>query len=357
MKERDPDSRRPSDREAIEATAAAWLAQRDDGLTAEAETNFARWRAADPRHEAAVARLEAAWAALQPLRDFRPEAERHPDRDLLRTRPAGRVVRFPALAALATAAALVVGVWWLASGRHPGDAAPHRYATTVDGYERVVLADGSLLELNSNTEVNVGFTAAERRVRLVRGEAHFTVAKDAARPFSVEAAAVAVRAIGTAFNVRLGAGDVEVLVTEGKVEVAKHAGPALVAGSSREGPPASGGPTPLSASERMVIPFSPAAAVVVPIVEKVAPEVVRETLSWQGPRLVFVDRPLSEVVAEFNRRNQVQLSLADDELAKMPIGGSFRAENVEAFVRLLTRDNDFIADRPEPNRIVLRRAK
>ena len=178
---------RPSDQEAIEARAAAWLAERDAGLAPEAAAEFARWCAADPRHAAAVARLENTWAALQALREFRPEAERHPDRDLLRPRgrAARRVIAFPVATALALAASLMIAaVWWFGfapRGREPVQS----YATTVDGYQRVTLSDGSLLELNGSTEVSVRYTRDERRVQLARGEAHFTVAKNPARPFWV----------------------------------------------------------------------------------------------------------------------------------------------------------------------------
>ncbi|HRJ48303.1 MAG TPA: DUF4880 domain-containing protein, partial [Opitutaceae bacterium] len=79
----EPTSRRASEHETIEATAAAWLAQRDDGLDAAAAAEFELWRRKDPRHEAAVARLETTWHTLQQLRDFRPAARMHPDRDLL----------------------------------------------------------------------------------------------------------------------------------------------------------------------------------------------------------------------------------------------------------------------------------
>lgn len=379
-------SERPSDREAIEATAAAWLAARDDGLSLEEEAGFARWRAADPRHAAAVARLERTWAALQQLREFRPEARRHPDRDLLARRSrVGRVVRFPAIATAALAAALaVMAAWWLNGGMR-ADNMPQRYATAADGYESVTLEDGSLLQLNSSTEVGVRFTPSDRRVWLLRGEAHFTVAKDPARPFSIEAGSVTVRAIGTAFNVRLGAGDVEVLVTEGKVEVIKALGLALlpvrqaqgperVEGPGRNGaaadragpsrgehddldapPPADGRPMYLSANERVIIPTSRLAAPAPPVVEKITPEAVRKAFAWQEPPLVFSNTPLADVVEQFNRRNAVQLVIAEDDLRALPVGGSFRAENVRGFVRLLDAGGDIVADRSDPHRIVLRR--
>ena len=113
----------------------------------------------------------------------------------------GKTTSFPGRwIAVAAAAALVLAAgWWTLRSVVSLPPAAH-YVTTVGGYERVMLADGSVLELNGDTEAEVRFTAAERRVRLARGEAHFTVAKNSARPFWVEANDVAVRAVGTAFN-------------------------------------------------------------------------------------------------------------------------------------------------------------
>lgn len=334
---------RPSDDEAIAATAAAWLAQRDDELAPAAARDFAAWRAADPRHEAAVQRLEHTWSALQQLRDFRPAAVRHPDRDLLRGRARVRPVRlWPVWAA--AAAFLVAGLLWWA---RPGPAAPgvQIFATAGEGYERVHLADGSILELNGGTEVQVDFSGPGRRVHLRRGEAHFTVAKDASRPFLVEAGGVSVRAIGTAFNVRYGLREVEVLVTEGRVAVAPAAGPAAE--------PAV--PLQLGANERTVIATAGPAVPAAPPVERVGPGRIREALAWQGPRLVFADTPLAEAAAQFNRHNAVRIELADAELGALPIGGSFRAEHVDAFLRLLEGGGEIAVERPAPDRVLLRR--
>jgi len=83
---------------------------------------------------------------------------------------------------------------------------------------------------------------------------------------------------------------------------------------------------------------------------------MREELAWQGPRLIFADTPLAQVVVEFNRRNQVQIVLADAELGALTVVGSFRAENVEAFVRLIAT-GDIVVERPAADRIVLRKAR
>ncbi len=339
----------PDHDEAIEAMAAAWLAERDDGLTPEKEAEFQQWRQTSPRHEAAVARLEETWNALLGLENFRPEAQAHPDPDLLA--PARRhkpvlapVVAWSAAAAAALMLGLAGGIWW---HLHRQPAPPEVYATTAESYQWVTLADGSVAELNASSEIRVDYTPAERRVQLVRGEAHFTVAKNKERPFWVQAGSVRVRAVGTAFDVRITDGEIDVLVTEGKVTLAKSEAGAAVAPAAE--------PAHLAAGQRAVVATADPGAV--PVIENVSPTIIGDVLAWQGARLVFVATPLADVVSEFNRRNPVQIELGDSALGVLPISGSFRPENVEGFVRLLAQGGDISVDRPSSDRIILRRAR
>jgi transmembrane sensor len=333
--------------EAVEAQAAAWLAERDDGMSQEDLEAFARWRQEDSRHDTAVIRLERTWQALQQLRNFRPQARMHPDCDLLAPRARPRLCRAPALAFASALVALlgVVMVRWI----YPSAQA---YSTAAAGYQHVLLSDGTVMEMRAETDVVVRFGREERRVQLKRGEAHFTVAKDRERPFFVTAGDVSVRAVGTAFNV-IHAGDkVEVLVTEGRVAIedAKKM-PRVV---SQELPALQAGDRAVLASPTLITRGAEPAPMSI-VVEKLAPEKIREALAWQGPRLVFFETPLSEVVAQFNRHNTVQLVLGDPELGSIPVGGSFRAENLEAFVRLLSDGNGIDVIR-SGNRLELRRS-
>jgi transmembrane sensor len=343
--------KRPGTDDAVEARAAAWLAQRDDGFTADDEAAFSAWRDADPRHAAAVARLDAAWQALGQLRSYRPAARAHPDPDLLQPRMPHRVLAFPAAALAGLAAAIVVAfvVWqWNRSPAAPLQVSTQVYTTTVGGYQRLTLTDGSVVELNDSSEVRVRYTPEERRVQLVHGEAHFTVAKNKARPFFVETRGVAVRAVGTAFDVRLAPAQVEIFVTEGIVQLHRTAG----ANTPHSG--VAGESPLLGAGWRAVVPVDPPSALTM---EMIGADRLRDALTWQGPRHVFVETPLAEVVEQFNRRNQIQLALGDAELANLPVGGSFRAENVETFVRLLASSGEISVERPDPQRIILHKAR
>ncbi len=338
----------------IEEVASDWLTQRDEGFSIAQKRDFERWCRADPRHAAAVVRLEAACALLEKMPLVR--AELQPVVEFpVKPRVAAPAKKFPILrlvVALAAVVALTALGWW----QWPRTSSSSQlYATSTGGYERVVLADGSVVELNANTELRVDLAPAERRVALLRGEAHFTVAHDTSRPFIVSAHGVAVRAVGTAFNVRLAATSVEVLVTEGKVAVSDSAAPSAAVVT----------PTLLAANERTRIATQPALSITAPtgslapapVVEQVTSEALREALSWQERKLVFSETPLRDVVAQFNRRNRTQLLLGDPALAGRPVGGTFAADNVEGFVRLLGGSGSITVERRDETTVILRAAR
>jgi transmembrane sensor len=207
------------------------------------------------------------------------------------------------------------------------------------------LADGSVVELNRDGKIETTFTPSERRVRLVRGEALFTVTKNPSRPFVVEAGPVSVRAIGTAFDVRRADTSIDVLVTEGTVHVERPVG------SSGAAP----APTPVTAGQLATV--NTAAAGFPVVVSGVVKAQIESALAWQGVRLELADLPLSEVIAEFNLRNRQQILIGDPAIAGLLVGGNFRADNLESFVRLLEQSFGVAAERRDDGTIVLRRAK
>ncbi len=334
----------------IEDAAIAWLTEREDGFTPARANEFARWLRADPRHAANVARLEQSLDLLHDLPAFRVEINTAFERG-------APLVPFPPRVAevvpvrgarrwlnplwFGVAAALAVGAFIGWRALQP-PAAMH-YATTVAGYERARLDDGSTLELNAATALNVQFTAAERRVRIETGEAHFAVAHDAARPFIVSAGDVSVRAVGTAFNVRLDGDGVEVTVIEGKVRVGQ--------GGTDES--AATEATLVVAGQRIHIPKQ----ALPPPIETLPPAVLRESLAWQSTLVDFSEAPLASVVVRFNSRSRIQLILADKELADRRIGGAFALDEAEAFVRLLERDGEIVGERCGETEIHLRRKR
>jgi transmembrane sensor len=232
---------------------------------------------------------------------------------------------------------------WLASSL---DKESQTYTADATVPKRVALTDGSVIDLNSNSRLQVHFSAGERKLDLSAGEAHFQVAHNAARPFVVTAHSVSVRAVGTVFDIRLVGDNVDVLVTEGKVEVDRR-----------------GATTSFSKSVAIVLQLTAGERTLVtptldcaPRVENILPAAVHARLSWQDRMTNFVDVPLSEMVARINCCNTTQLVIADPSLADRRIGGVFALDQVDAFVQLLEQDGDIVAER-HGTEIVLRRVR
>lgn len=313
-----------------DSMAAAWIARRDRNLSAAEQDEFLEWLRAHPRNAEAWRTAESAWRRLERLKEWQPGHSSAANPDLL-AQPRRRRRRSQVVwTALSTAVAAVLLVVLSRPTVLPpqGVDLPGTPAVVRHEPQQRTLSDGSVVEWRPGTTFDVDFSASERRIILHAGEAHFVVAKNPARPFIVEAGRTTVRAVGTAFNVQHSAGEVQVLVTEGKVQV--HPDPAAASLDSSE---AAAVPV-LVAGERIHIDR---AAPLAPSISHPTALEIEKALSWQGLRLEFRDLPLREVVEEFNRhsRHGPRLKVADEATGALRIGGTFRAENAEAFIRLL----------------------
>jgi transmembrane sensor len=301
----------------IEFEAADWLARRDAGRwRAGDDKAFEQWIAASTAHRVAYLRLEAAWRKSDRLRALNPGDllvdEAADDWTCDAEQPLERASRVRWLgggvAALAAASAFFMFV-----------GAGVQYETPVGGFQRLPpLTDGSHIELNTDTKIEVAYSDAERRIDLDRGEAFFSVAKDKARPFIVDAGHYRVVAVGTAFSVYREGDAIEVLVTEGKVRIERD--PALRQGT---------GPLLVAAGHKADIDAD------APVVRSVAETEYDHQLGWREGLLVFDDQPLREVAAEFNRYNRQKLVIADPKVGDITVGGTFRPTNVAGLTRLL----------------------
>jgi transmembrane sensor len=223
-----------------------------------------------------------------------------------------------ALLAAATVAAFLLGlglVLW-----QPDSDSPQLYSTSVGPAEEFILEDGSSIVLNTASEISVRYTERSRDVTLLRGEARFTVARNSDRPFQVHAGTTLVRAIGTAFTIRLqprtrGASvSTEVLVTDGTVEIVRTTDRRLLS---------------LTAGRSAKIDAGRVT------VTSVQPAEIDNQLAWIQGLIVFNGDPLSDVVSEFNRYNTRQLRIDDPAIAAMRISGTFVATDVGSFLTAL----------------------
>jgi len=288
----------------IELQASRWLAARDADASPNAA--FDRWLDTDIRHRVAYLKLEAAWLRSDRLRDLRP-LDREVNRDLLRPPRRYWTLAIAASVLLVSIAATI----YFAQTQFGWQ----RYETRVGGFSRVVLEDGSVIDLNTDSDLRVRIGAARREVQLLHGEGRFQVAHDASRPFVVTAADAAVRAVGTAFTVRLrDSKQVDVLVSEGTVDIAA---------------PRLGYAPPVHAGEAAVLAADHVS------VRRLEPQQLERRMAWTTGRLQFRGETLAEAVTEFNRYNRRQLRITDASIAPLRVGGTFNATDPESFAAAL----------------------
>jgi transmembrane sensor len=314
--------------------AAGWLACCDRGLTAAEQDDFLQWLAADQRHGEWLAVHRAVVGDFTAFALWRPEHREEPNPDLLA--PPRRRPRWQAPAVLAAAAVVAIGMT-LWRGESGSAATP---------LARRLLEDGSAVELNRGAIVRDAFTAEERRLELMNGEAYFSVAKNPDRPFTVRAGGVEVRAVGTEFSVRLDAGTVEVIVTEGRVGVRRE--------FDRASSATAGDAAFVDAGHKATVSLT---AGTLPHVSVATSAQTSRHLGGQAQLLDFSSAPLAVAVTEFNRRNRVQFEITDVELAALPIVASIRSDNVEGFAQFLAAAPGLQVERSGPDVIIVRRKR
>ncbi|KRA60070.1 iron dicitrate transport regulator FecR [Caulobacter sp. Root655] len=230
--------------------------------------------------------------------------------NLVALRPTRRVWLWSAGSAIA--AALVAGLVLLPGSGLLGGRET-RYVAGVGERRTIVLEDGTRIELNAASRLTVRFERNARHVRMDDAQAFFDVAKDARRPFLIEAGDTQVRVVGTRFDVRHRDGQVAVAVQRGLVEVR----------------PASAAPIRLRAGQGLshVEGQDDARVAVVP---------VDEVTGWRQGRLIYRDRPLSEIVGDLNRLFPRPVKLADARAADMRLSGVLIVDEQDAMVGRLS---------------------
>ena len=293
--------------EDIDELASLWLAREQGGLTAEEKEALHAWLTQSSRHQVAYLRLKAAWE-----RAGRLAALRTPMRSASPKISAFFWLRVPALAAAAVVL-VYVGKSYLEEHRLRTVA---YYSTAVGRTHSYQLADGTRMDLNTDTHLRADIGDGERVVTLESGETFFEVAHDASRPFVVHAGKRRITDLGTKFSVYLNGDTVRVLVYEGRVRV--------------ETEPGATGPAPVEADGGHVVIAQGMEALVF---AKPQSEIVKD-LGWRNGMLTFDQLPLAEVAEVFNRYNAKHMQV-EGNARNIRIGGSFKADNVEAFVQLL----------------------
>lgn len=328
------------ERAQIEEEAARWVVRLDSGAMTDADrTALEAWRQTSAAHNDALNRLRSIWSNMDCLAELGPNTE-------TATKPYKPVVSGWMAGGLVAAASLlvaaIIGVQTLTPATQSVIVATQTasvdfYSTQVGGQQRIPLSDGSIITLNTASQIEVRMTPQERSVRLIAGEAFFEVAHDKARPFSVYARDDVAVAVGTAFSVRLHDDGVEVVVSEGKISFA-----------------------PLAAKVEPIAFISAGQTATfsekTKLIETVAPAEVDRKLSWREGRILFAGDPLSSVVEDIARYTDIQIEIADPAIASQRVGGYFEVGEVDRMLEALEAGFDLHVERIDDKHVRITRA-
>ena len=301
--------------EAIRQQAALWAVKMAErSLTDDEERAMAAWREADPQHADALIQAQQLWLMLGTLPRATPAARRAdgPSATVVPLLvPPAAIVR-PRWRSWATAAVVVLASLpvllmlpdaWL---RWQAD-----YYTAAGEIRQVTLPDGSRVDLDSRSAIELHFNAGERRVTLLSGNAWFTVAPLSSRetrPFRVEANGGVTQALGTQFSVDLDASGADVAVHEHSVRVS-YKGQSLVLDEQQGA---------RYADNRLTRrPVSPA------------------QFAWRRGWLIIDGLPVGEAVARINRYQSQRVIVVNPALRKRTVSGAFALKDPERAVETL----------------------
>lgn len=298
----------PCGDEAVRDQAAEWFARgRDAPLGAEQQAQFDAWLAQHPQHQYEYELLGRLWGAADLLPRARLEALCVADP--VRSLPPRRAVLKLAMAA--SVMAVAVGLGWF-GWQHQQLNYQDQWQTGLGERRQISLPDGSQLELNGRTRLQVRFSADQRDILLESGEVMFSVAHDSSRPFVVDAGNGTVTVTGTRFDVRREAGEARVAVEQGSVRV-QGQGDSLALLSPGLG-------THIDGQGKVSAPYAVDAAAIT---------------AWRQGKLVFEDVALSDVVREVSRYREHPLTVASAKVGALRLSSTFKADDTDALLRAL----------------------
>lgn len=272
-----------------EQVAAWYLRMQEKDCSAEERQAFEAWLAESETYRTEYQQYVALWQDLDQL----GEVSKRPSRK-----------KYRAMAVILAALAVTLGSvqWYIGLGE--------TIVTAVGEHRRMVLADGTMLDMNTNSKLRVKITDELRKITLIRGEVQVNVAHDS-RPFEVYAGAGRVRDIGTVFDVLRDADKTNVAVLEGEVNISLDGASAVTLHGRQQVAYTADGISP-------VTPVNPA-----------------DVGAWLNGRLLFRDTPLADVVKQINRYHTHQVELADAELGSLKVSGEFNSADRDGLLSAL----------------------
>jgi len=339
----------------IVGQACAWIAQLETGNMSNADMQaFQEWIGRSPVHYHEMRKLAQLSSDINVLTDMSGSirmASKERQQAVRKSRRFSGFVK-PALASFAVLLFTVFAGYQGYRYNHPADT--FVVSTPIGGFKEIKLADGSVVKLNTASQIEVDFDKHLRRVRLLVGEAFFDVAHEPSRPFIVFADDKSVKAIGTAFAVRLTDGDLSVTVSEGKVQfapVTEKAVPMSLKINEDETEiieiASIENPLLLKAGQKLSLPEKQDQTKVA----SVRDSHVQTELAWSSGLWDFEKRPLVDVINEMNRYTDMHIEFAEAELSDVHFDGLFRTDDLEGLLEGLDLLDDIEIIRVNDNHV------
>lgn len=290
---------------AVETEAADWVADRRnvEDWSAERQAELDAWLAQSLAHRVAFVRIEATW--------------RRTDRLAALHRPVGEQTdgvsqRRPGWMRIAVVMGVIAATGTAGAG-YLFNSHTQLIATPIGGQRNITLADGSQIELNTDTSIRVDLTAKKRAIELVKGEAYFEIRHDAARPFVVTVSGHRIVDLGTKFLIRTSSQALNVTLVEGSARLETIS------------PQASQQDVTLKPGDLAVATADSVRVSKRPVRD------MQNALAWRRGVIALHNASLADAAAEFNRYGGEQLIVADADAGKLTINGTFGKTEVEEF--------------------------
>ena len=289
--------------------AARWFVRlQEPAVSVDEQQRFDAWLEEHPQHRDEFQLLQGLWTAadLLPAPRLKALCETPPTR-----RERRPLLRY-AVAASVVAVALGLGLF---SGLNHPQGYNVEFATALGERKHVALPDGSVIDLNSRSRLQVRFEKDRRLIELTEGEAMFSVEHDTSRPFVVQAGSGKVTVTGTRFDVRRDVTQTRVAVEQGTVRVQGR-----------------------DAADADFISLTAGLGTRIDAQGKVAPAYAVnpvELTAWRSGKLVFNNASLSEVAEEVSRYRDKPLKVSNPAVANLRLTSVFKSDNTDALLKAL----------------------
>ena len=322
-------------KEEIQEQACLWISRIDRGCSEQEKQELSVWVNQSNTHREILLKMASLWDDLSVLNELSElfPLENASKQTHHRFRKFSQAASFLLLALIGGSLTTDIQFSNLFSLNSNSKHDVKLFSTKVGEQASFSMTDGTSIQLNTNSIVEVAYTNRQRHLKLIQGEAKFDVAKDSFRPFTVTAGDKSFTALGTIFNIQKNTDqDIELLVTEGKVLITKSINVIenisdTIGSLKLEDLPG----VLVNSGEKAIIDDS-----TLNPIKKVSLVQVQRDLAWQQGMLIFEGEPLTKALKEISRYSNINFEITDDRLAQLIIAGYFKADDIDGLLKSLS---------------------